>query len=136
MTKKEVKKREWLNFNSAMLLLVILALFVILKTAFTPPEIVRLLEDVKTDLVEEAEIVLDTLTNGASEVSLLDSNELIEEKIRELDKKDYNEIKSMLGVKSDFCIFFEDLNGNPVKIGDINSGVGSDKIYINGKSCE
>ena len=127
MSKKEAKKREWLNFNKAIVLLLILALFVILKTAFTPQ---------KAELRGEAEIVLSTLTDGNTKVSLTDSDELIEEKIKNLDQMDYDEIKNIIGVKNDFCIFFEDSSGNLVKIDGINPYIGSNKIYINGYPCK
>lgn len=131
MAKKrnQIKKREWFNFNKAIALLLILALFIILKTAFTPPK-------ATANLAQEAKIVLSTLTNEYAEISLVDSNGLIEEKIKNLDQMDYDEIKNILGVENDFCIFFEDVSGNLVKIDDINAGIGSDKIYINGNPCE
>ena len=123
MSKKETKKREWLNFNKAIVLLLILALFVILKTAFTPQK-------------TEAEIVLSKLTDGNTKVSLTESDELIEEKIKNLDQMDYDEIKNIIGVKNDFCIFFEDSSGDLVKIDGINPYIGSNKIYINGYPCK
>src|SRR3989338_1879334 len=128
MEKKEVKKQEFLNFERAIALLLILSLFVILKTAFTTPK--------TPSPVEEANIVLYTLTDGNSKMSLLDSNSVEEEKIRNLNQMDYGEIKNMLGVKTNFCIFFEDASGNLIKIDGIGSGVGSDKIYINGEPCK
>ncbi len=126
------KKREWFNFDKAMLLLIILVLFVILKTFFAPPETVQLL----TDLEQEAEVVLNTLTDGNTEISLLSSDEVIDEKIENFDQMDYDEIKDILGVKSDFCIYFEDVTGNLVKINDVDLGIGSDKIRINGNPCK
>lgn len=131
MAKKrnQIKKREWFNFNKAIALLLIIALFIILKTAFTPLK-------ATTNLEQEAKSVLSTLTNGNAEISLVDSNGLIEEKIKNLDRMGYDEIKNILGIKNDFCIFFEDISGNLVKIGNINPGIGSNKIYINGDPCK
>src|SRR3989344_1014982 len=134
MSKKR-KRRELLSFDTAILLLAIIALFVILKTAFSPIGTIKYLEETKEGLENDAEIVLNTLSDRNAEVSLVESNELIEEKIERLDKKDYDEIKNILGVKNDFCIFFEDTTGNVVKIKDINPGIGSDKIYVNGRPC-
>jgi hypothetical protein len=135
--KRGVKKRELFNFNNAITLLVILFLFVILKTIFIPSETVSLLlEKVKTDLTEEAEIVLDKLTNGPVEISLLSSNELIEEKIENLGRMDYEEVKNIFGIENDFCIFFEDISGNIVQIDSLNPGIGSNLIYIDGNPCE
>ena len=122
-----IKKKEWLNFNKAMLLLLIISLFVIIKTAFMPDE--------DTKLAKEAEIILDKLTNGNGEINLLNANELVEEKVIELHQMDYNNVKSMLGVKSDFCVYFEDISGNVITIDGISPGIGSNRIYVNGKPC-
>ena len=119
------KKKEWLNFNKAMLLLLIISLFVIIKTAFISD----------AGLEKEAEIVLDKLTNGNGEINLLNANELVEEKVIELHQMDYNNVKSMLGVKSDFCVYFEDISGNVITIDGISPGIGSNRIYVNGKPC-
>ncbi len=121
--KKEVKQVKWLNFETAILLLLILAIFVIVKTALTP----------KSNLEKEAEIVLSTLTDGS--VKLVEQNQLMEEKIRDLNNMDYDEIKNLIGVKGDFCIYFEDATGNIVTIDGIDPGIGSDKIYVNGRPC-
>tara|TARA_Y100000310_G_C20696041_1_gene825824 strand:- start:4296 stop:4499 length:204 start_codon:yes stop_codon:yes gene_type:complete len=67
---------------------------------------------------------------------LISSNELTVEKVRSLDKMDYNEVKDILGIKSDFCIYFEDVTGNLVRIDNTNLGIGSDKIFINGEPCK
>lgn len=137
MAKKErIKKKELFNFDKAIFLLLLIALFVLIKAFFTSLELSTVVEVTENDLVQETEIVLDKLTNGETVVSLLDSNVLSEEKIMNLDRMDYDEIKSLLGIKNDFCIFFEDVTGNVIKIGDINSGIGSGKIYVNGNPCK
>jgi hypothetical protein len=46
----------------------------------------------------------------------------------------YESLKNNLGVSSDFCIYFEDENGNLVPIGD-KQGLGSPVANISGKSC-
>jgi len=94
------------------------------------------LEEKKTDLAGEADIILSKLTDGNAEVSLLDSNELMEKKIIGLEQMDYDEIKDLLGVENDFCVFFEDATGDIMKVDDIVLGIGSDKIYINGDPCK
>jgi len=121
--------KNLLNFNNAMIFLFILALFMIIKGAFDTQI------GVENNLEYDAEIVLDKLTNGQEEISLMSSEELIEEKLKNLDQMEYNEIKRKLGVKTDFCIYFEKLNGNILKFDNINLGIGSDKIQINGEPC-
>lgn len=105
-----------------------LALFVIFKTALTPTK--------TANLMQEAETVLNSLTNGKTEVSLLTENSLTEERIENLEQIDYNEIKKIIGVENDFCIFFEDATGQIVQINGMDPGIGSDKIYINGEPCK
>src|SRR3989338_9518098 len=121
-----IKKKEWLNFNKAMLLLLIISLFAIIKTAFMPD----------SELAKEAEIILDKLTNGNGEINLLDSNELVEEKVVKLSQMDYNKVKNLLGVKNDFCIYFEDISGHVIRIDNLNLGIGSNKILINEEPCK
>jgi|TARA_B100001971_G_scaffold126941_1_gene116931 hypothetical protein len=125
MAKKKAKKREGFNFDRAIFLLLMLALFVIFKTSLAPPK--------AANLMQEAETVINILTNEKTEASLLTQNSLTEEKVENLD---YDEIKNIIGVENDFCIFFEDINGNLVKIDDMDPGIGYDKIYINGKPCK
>ncbi|MCH8329716.1 MAG: hypothetical protein IIB81_05000, partial [Nanoarchaeota archaeon] len=89
----------------------------------------------KYDLAKEAKIVLDTIAGEHPDLGILSLNELTDERIRNLNNKDYMELKSMLGVKSDFCIFFEDITGNFVQVDGIKAGIGSDKISVNGQPC-
>lgn len=135
-TNKSIINLEWINFNKAMLLLLLIALFVILKTVFTTPDTVKPFKVLNSDLIYEANILLNGLTEDSQRISILNSNELIEGKLDNLDQMDYDEIKNILGIKNDFCIYFESINGDVLKINSINSGIGSDKIYINGKSCK
>ena len=134
--KKRAKKKELFSYNNAIILLILLAIFVVTKTIVTSSRPVSLFEDATTNLVKEAEFVLYTLTDGNAEIGLLGSNGLDEAKIEYLDQMDYDEVKKVLGVNNDFCVFFEDINGNIIKIDDVNLGIGSDKIHINGNPCE
>jgi len=124
------KKRVLFTYNNAILFLLILAIFIILKSSFTPPG------GIIIDLEQEAEIVLDKLTNGNDRINLLSENELLEERVIELHEMDYDKVKEIIGVEKDFCIFFEDISGNLIKIDNINSGIGSGKIYVNGNPCK
>lgn len=125
MGKKRVKKKDWLNFKNLMYFLIILIVISIVKVSITS----------KPDLIKDAEIILTKLTDESASVGFLISNELIEEKIQDLDDMDYLEMKSALGVDSNFCIYFEDTNGNLVQIGETDIGIGSDKIFLNGLPC-
>lgn len=140
MTKKQAKKRtekqQWFDFNKAVILLILLAVIVIFRTALAPTQTPELSKEEKNDLAGEADIILGELTGGNAEVSLLDSNELMEEKVIGLEQMNYDELKDLLGVENDFCVFFEDATGDIMKVNDMETGIGSDKIYINGKPCK
>lgn len=140
MTKKQAKKRtekqQWFDFNKAVILLILLAVIVIFRTALAPTQTPELSKEEKNDLAGEADIILGELTGGNAEVSLLDSNELMEEKVIGLEQMNYDELKDLLGVENDFCVFFEDATGDIMEVNDMETGIGSDKIYINGKPCK
>ena len=139
MAKKrhDVKKnvgKDLFTFNNAVLLALIFALIVIFKTIMAPVPAFKAEE--KADLEQETKTILDTVAAEGTGMSLVQSNELSEEKIISLDNMGYEEYKYALGLKSDFCVYFEDVSGNLIKIDGIELGIGSEKIQINGKPCE
>ena len=135
--KKNVGK-DLFTFNNAVVLALILSLIIIFKTILGSVTTLKSAEKVDVadlaDLEQEAKILLDTVT--AEGTGLVQSNELLEDKVKSLSNMDYDEFKHTLGLKSDFCIYFEDANGNIIKIDGVEHGIGSEKIKINGKPCE
>ena len=135
--KKNVGK-DLFTFNNAVVLALILSLIIIFKTILGSVTTLKSAEKVDVadlaDLEQEAKILLDTVT--AEGTGLVQSNELLEDKVKSLSNMDYDEFKHTLGLKSDFCIYFEDASGNLIKVDGIEPGIGSEKIKINGKPCE
>ena len=131
--KKNVGK-DLFTFNNAVLFALMLALIVLFKTILGSVATFKTAE--KADLEQEAKTLLDTVTAEGKAISLVESNELLEEKVKSLGNMDYDEFKNTLGLKSDFCIYFEDASGNLIKVNGIELGIGSEKIKINGKPCE
>ena len=141
MAKNNVKKnvgKDLFTFNNAVLLALTLSLIIIFKTILgsvaTPKSAEKVDVADLADLEQEAKILLDTVT--AEGTGLVQSNELLEDKVKSLSNMDYDEFKHTLSLKSDFCIYFEDANGNIIKIDGVEHGIGSEKIKINGKPCE
>lgn len=132
--RKPVKKLEWISFDTAIIVLIIIALVVLFKAALTSSNS-KLKEVPAPSIEDDATILMSKLTGSNRDTSLINSNELVEEKIKILHQMSYQDIKHALGVKNDFCIFLEDLTGNVVTIDGINTGIGSSKIYINGQPC-
>jgi len=132
--KKSIKKNLF-TFNNIVLLALLFALIVLFKAILVPVQSPAFKLAEKTNLEQEAKTLLDTVATEGTDISLIKSNELIEEKIEHLDNMDYNKFKDILGVKSDFCVYFEDATGNLIKVDGIEPGIGSEKIQINGKPC-
>ncbi len=98
---------------------------------------VKIIEEQQTypdkRLRQDAEKLLTAITT--SSLRIIDSNQVDVEKIEEMTKIDYLTLKNELGIKSDFCIHFEDDEGNVIKINGMGVGIGSPKIKVNGFAC-
>lgn len=131
--RKNNYKKEIITSKNIALFALIFAFLVVLKIIVSNPESIRTLEH--QDFEYEANFILEVLSNGDDRTRLVEENELLEEKVEHLDRMDYQEFKRALGLRSDFCVYFEDHEGNLVAIDGIKSGIGSEKIRINGKPC-
>jgi hypothetical protein len=64
--------------------------------------------------------------------AFIDGNGVDLEKLREFASANYQQMKSELGVQNDFCIRFEDMNGNVIDLSPITDrsgiGIGSPQI--------
>lgn len=118
------KNKQLLTFDRAVMILLVLSLFVLLRSFLIVGE---------EKLERDAEMVLSGITGGDGSVTVGDS--IDDERIANLESIGYENLKEELGVESDFCIYFEDINGMVVKAGNFNSGLGSNKITVNGEPC-
>lgn len=83
------------------------------------------------ELTTEGETIPDILISSEPEENLSSvvENIVLEEKLKELASKNYDDLKKELGVKGDFYIHFEDENGSIIYIDDEGRvGIGSDKV--------
>lgn len=109
-------------------------------------------------LTKDAELITKALT-GRTENAVVENNKVDNEKLVELNHDDgtgqinYNQLRQELGIKGDFCIYFEDSDGNlipvlvktedPMNTLDDPSddtyiyvnGVGADGALINEQKC-
>ena len=111
---------------------IILAMFIII-IFLVALRIIRESEIPGAELQEDAEKILNAI--ATNNLKILNSDQIDEDSLEIIMKKDYAALKNELGLKNDFCIFFYDEDGNPVKIGGKETGIGSDKLKINGVSC-
>lgn len=81
-------------------------------------------------LAREGQQVVTSLSAKNSTTQIIEAEELDMQKIEELVKQDYPQLKGQLGLKNDFCIYIEDEDGNLVKMG-VNTSIGNAKAMLN-----
>jgi len=57
------------------------------------------------------------------------------ERLESVSRLSYPELKSLLGIRADFCIHFEDRAGNVINITGNKTGLGSAFIVVGGVNC-
>lgn len=79
------------------------------------------------------------ITANRSDLSIMSMNRVDTGKLTQLSDKTYDDVKSELGLKYDFCVYFEDRNGDVVNltrvIGRNEVGIGSSEASISGIPC-
>ena len=88
-----------------------------------------------SNLKEQASIIIKQTTTEGSAVAIVNNNEINISKFNELKNLSYEELKRMLRIEGDFCIYLEDENGNVVLINNSFRGIGSPKINLSGVPC-
>ena len=87
------------------------------------------------NLKEEASIVIKQVTSEGSLIRVVDGNEINVSKLNELKNISYDELKRMLRIEGDFCIYMEDDKGNLVLINNSYRGIGASSINLSGSPC-
>jgi hypothetical protein len=82
----------------------------------------------------EAHYILEHAKAQNSPLQVVEGSMVDETKLSQLSSMDYEELKKQAGVSNDFCIFFEDEEGNVVLI-DGKEGIGSGTINVSGVPC-
>ncbi|MBN1157680.1 hypothetical protein JXA85_08740 [Candidatus Woesearchaeota archaeon] len=86
-----------------------------------------------------AKIVYSPTTAGNLSTSFIVNNKVDKERLRAVSELSYAQMKSVLGVKHDFCIYLEDEYGNMINISDVTADkspcIGSPNATLNGAPC-
>ena len=81
------------------------------------------------ELVNENELISEALLADTKNISIISENKLNKEAVLNFSQRDYEEIKSELGITSDFCIFFEEADGDITDIDGVYT-IGDPSVNI------
>ena len=82
----------------------------------------------------ESEYLPQLLEGNVTPNSILEGSKIEAFKLYNLTGKNYSQLKTELGMKNDFCIYFVDEEGYLVKINN-KTGIGSPRFKINNTPC-
>ena len=119
---------------------IMLAVVIFIGAVFVFFGILNTKQGTKADeLRDEAINALKAIASGDPDIGIIIDDEIDQEKLDVLLSTNYSIIKKKLRIKNDFCLYFEDENGDIIYINVSTSathaGIGSDKIKISGIPC-
>jgi hypothetical protein len=123
------KRGQSWSFDIA-LAVVIFILTTITFFAFSNSDNARKLGAVQS----EAHYLLEHAKAENSALQIIDGQEVDVVKLQQLALADYEQLKEESGISNDFCIYFEDEEGNVVPI-DGHNGIGSSSINVSDVPC-
>ena len=88
------------------------------------------------NLKNDASLIIKQVSSEGLPVNILDRQQVNISKLNELNNLTYEELKSMLRVEGDFCIYMEDDKGYVVIVNNSYKGVGSPNINISSTPCD
>ena len=80
----------------------------------------------------------DTLSDALSSKSnatFIEGQKINKEKLERFANITYDQLKDILGTSYNFCIHFEDEQGNVINISGGKTGLGSGKVVVGGVAC-
>ena len=80
-------------------------------------------------LINENEVISEALLADTRNISIMSENKLDKAAILNFSQKGYEEIKAELGITSDFCIYFEETDGDITDIEEIYT-IGDPSVNI------
>lgn len=129
--KEEMEKAQVWSVDVLLAVVIFVAVILIFYTTMTARQGPEL-----TDLESEAGSVKTELEQN-HELGFITQGEINDSKLEDfvnMTEENYTEIKEKLGIKGDFCIFYEDTQGNIILI-DNKTGIGGADILIGGYEC-
>ena len=128
-----MKKKAQTVSTDALVAIALFAIVVIFFVSFgtdaADDRNVRSLQSESTKLVSSV-----AGAKNASSV-FVSGSKVSEGRIKELANLTYSQLKNALGIKADFCIYFEDEKGNVINVTGNRTGLGSSRLEIGGVAC-
>jgi hypothetical protein len=85
---------------------------------------------------EESEQLSDVVSSEQNlSVSIIEGSKVDVARLEEITQLRYEILKQHYGVKSEFCLYFEDEGGNVIPINEDFTGVGSQDVLIGSEPC-
>ena len=125
-----MKKSQAWSIDIMLAIVIFISAFFVVFIILNPAQ-----ESNVNELRDEASIVLKDIESAESDLGIVNGAIVNETKLQELLGKDYQAIKKSLRIKNDFCIYFEDEDGNIIYIDATHTGVGSDTITVSDIPC-
>lgn len=123
------KSQSW-SIDIAVGVIIFIAAFLVFYTLFnTNPNTQA------ANLKQEASTVIKQIASEDATLKIVDNNEINISKINELKNMSYDELKRILRVEGDFCLYLEDDKGYVILINDSYKGVGAPTINVSGTPC-
>lgn len=88
------------------------------------------------NLKNDASLIIKQVSSEGLSSNILDRQQVNISKLNELKNLTYAELKSMLRVEGDFCIYLEDDKGYVVIVNNSYKGIGSPNINISNTPCD
>lgn len=87
------------------------------------------------ELEEDAARVISDIYSDDPVIGILDGNRINSTKLEDILGMNYSDIKGQLKLRNDFCLYFEDENGDIIYLNYTHSGIGSSSINVSNVSC-
>lgn len=90
-----------------------------------------LVEPEDRSLAQQAALIGAALSERRSPLQVIDAQQIDITKLGNISDLQYNELKAKLGIKDDFCLYFEDGQGNLVEISPGKKSIGKGTLGDN-----
>ena len=88
-----------------------------------------------SNLNQDASLVISQIASDEAVYKVVDANEINVSRLNQLKNTSYDELKRLLRVEGEFCIYLEDDGGFIVLINNSYGGIGSSNVNLSGVPC-